>query len=237
MRNAWAAPVADAAPAARSAFLQKVGALTFTGLATAGAAALTTSLAILAIPALQGRWVSLAVLFGSWFGAQFVGRAGVRQPSRVAQLAGFYAGSGLQGVAMGYLLLMAAGASAQIFGNPFVIVAQAVGLTGLSALGMLIYLGSGPKELSLVRGGIALLSLPMLAVMLLTLVFPVGGFFGMLLSVGFVVISAGGLLHALNEVIHRFPTHAWVAASFEVTLGVLALFWNLVVLLSRAQRR
>lgn len=66
---------------------------------------------------------------------------------------------------------------------------------------------------------------------------PVGGVFGMLISAGFVVLSAGGLLYNLNQVMHTMSVRNTIPAAYHVTLGVLTLFWNVLVLLMQLQRR
>jgi uncharacterized YccA/Bax inhibitor family protein len=77
----------------------------------------------------------------------------------------------------------------------------------------------------------------MLALMVISFVFPIGGPFGILLSVVFVGLSAGGLLFNLNQVMHRMSTDMVVPAAYHVTLGMLVLFWNVLSLLMRLQRR
>ena len=49
---------------------------------------------------------------------------------------------------------------------------------GLTVVGMVAYLLTGPKNLSLIGGAMAALSLPMLALMVISFVFPIGGVFG-----------------------------------------------------------
>ena len=58
-----------------------------------------------------------------------------------------------------------------------------------------------------------------------------------LVLVVFVVVSAGGLLYNLNHVIHHMSTEMHVPAAYHITLGILVLFWNILVLLMRLQRR
>ena len=53
----------------------------------------------------------------------------------------------------------------------------------------------------------------------------------------FVALSAGGLLFNLNHVMHRMSTDMVVPAAYHVTLGMLVLFWNVLSLLMRLQRR
>jgi len=138
---------------------------------------------------------------------------------------------------MGYLLLTATIASAELYSNPLIFLGQAFSLVGLTVLGMVAYLMTGPKNLSMVGSALSTLALPMLALMVFSWFFPVGGIFGILISAGFVAISAGGLLYNLNAVMHSMRTSDTVPAAYHVTMGILVLFWNVLVLLMRLQRR
>jgi FtsH-binding integral membrane protein len=235
--NPYQTSVADAPVPARVAFLRKVGGLTFGGLAISAVTALVSTLAVATIPVLQSGWVPLVVMLGAIFASQFVGGSLVNSEDKTTQLAGFVLGTGLQGVAMGYLLLVAGSLSVQIYGNPFVFVFQAMALVGLTVLGMVLYLLTGPRKLSFIGSLMATLSLPLLGLMVITWIFPVGGIFGILINVGFVALSAGGLLYNLNQVMHQMSTDRVVPAAYLVTLGVLTLFWNVLTLLMRLQRR
>jgi FtsH-binding integral membrane protein len=237
LANPYQVPVAEAAVDARVEFLRKVGGMTFLGLVFAGIASMVSMAAVISIPALQNQWVSLGVMLGAIFGARFVGDSLVNQPDRSTQLAGFAVGTGLQGIAMGYLMLAAVLLSIDLYSNPVVVLGQALGLVGLTVVGMVAYLLSGPKNLSMIGGAMAALSLPMLALMVISFVFPIGGPFGILLSLLFVGLSAGGLLFNLNQVMHQMSTDRVIPAAYHVTLGMLVLFWNVLSLLMRLQRR
>jgi FtsH-binding integral membrane protein len=235
--NPFSVPVSDAPIAARVTFLRQVGMLTLGGLLISGITALLSTAAVVLVPVLQNQWVSLAVMLGAIFASRGIGGSLVASDSRSTQIAGFVAGTGLQGVAMGYLLLTAMLLSYELYDNPMVFLLQAMGLVGLTVCGMVAYLLTGPKNLSLVGGILTTLSLPMLGLMILSFVFPVGGIFGILISAGFVVLSAGGLLYNLNQVVHQMSTRETIPAAYHVTLGVLTLFWNVLVLLMRLQDR
>ena len=124
---------------------------------------------------------------------------------------------------MGYLLLAAVMTSLDLFGNPFILIGQALGLTGLTAFGMMVYLLTGPK-LNYIAAIMPMLGLPMIVLMVISFVFPVTGTFGILLSGAFVAFSAIGLLYQLNVVIHKMPAEMATQASFEVMIGLLVLF-------------
>ena len=235
MANPYQVPVADSAVDARVAFLRKVGGMTFLGLVFAGITSMVSMAAVLNVTALQNQWVSLAVMLGAIFGSRFIGDSLVN--NRSTELLGFAVGTGLQGIAMGYLMLTAVMLSIELYSNPVVVLGQALGLVGLTVVGMVAYLLTGPKNLSMIGGAMAALSLPMLALMVISFVFPIGGPFGILLSLLFVGLSAGGLLFNLNQVMHRMSTDMVVPAAYHVTLGMLVLFWNVLTLLMRLQDR
>lgn len=233
-------PAATAPASARSSFLRQVGALTALGLLvslTVGAgSAVGLGFAVSAVPFL-GTWMGqMLVIFGSFAITQYLARGMVESEGPV-KWAGFFLGTAFQGVAMGWLLLVAAVVGLQSLGNPFGLILQAFGLVGLLTVGMFAWLMTGPKDLNLVQGGIAMLSLPMLALMIVSFVFPIGGPLGIALVFAFVVISAGGVLVQLNQVMHRYPTNRPVPAAYGVTIGLLVLYWNILSLLIRLQRR
>lgn len=234
--NVWT-PAAEASVDQRVVFLRKVGLLSGAGLLIAAVGAVVSMLAIVAVPALASGWVPLIVMLGGVMGAQFIGSSMVASQDRVTQYGGFVFGSGLMGVAMGYLLLTAAVLSADLYGNAFLFIGQAGGLVGLTVVGMVAYLLSGPRNLSMIGSALGVMALPMLGLMVVSWFFNPGGLFGILISVGFVAFSAGGLLYSLNQVMHRMSTEMVVPAAYQITLGVLVLFWNVLVLLMRLQRR
>ena len=235
--NPYQTPVANAPVDVRVAFLRKVGGLTFGGLVISAITAVMSTMAVVEIEALQGRWVSLGVMLGAIFASQWVGGSLVNANDKSTQIAGFVLGTGLQGVAMGYLLLTAVTLSSQLYANPFVFLIQAMSLVGLTVLGMVLYLMTGPKQLSMIGSVMATLSLPLLGLMVLSFIFPMGGIVGILINIVFVALSAGGLLYNLNQVMHQMSTDRVVPAAYHVTLGVLTLFWNVLTLLMRLQDR
>ncbi len=140
-------------------------------------------------------------------------------------------GMGFQGIAMGFLLLSAVLVSQMAGLGVFALIGQALALTALTAVGMTMYVWSGPKDFSMIGGLLSALSLPMLALMALSFVFPIGGTFGLILCVGFVAVSAAGLLYQINQVMHQMRSDMYVEGAYMVTLGILILFWNLLTLL------
>lgn len=235
--NPYAVSVVEASDDARSAFLRKVGLWTGFGLLLAGSTSVVSTAAVALIEPLQNRWVALAVLFGTMFGAQAIGRTMVHSPNGATRTTGFVLGMALEGVSMGYLVLSAVLASWSLYGNPLAILGQGLAVVGLTVLGMVAYLLTGPKNLSWLGGILSAAFLPMIAVMLFAVVFPMNGTMGILMGLLFVGLSAGGLLYNLNAVMHRMSTDMVVPAAYHVSMGILVLFWNVVQLLLRAQRR
>lgn len=237
MENVYAVPVAAAAESDRAEFLQQVGTRTLFGLMVAAVAGVGSTLTISAVPALQNSYVALGIMLGSLFASQAIGSSLVLSPVPSTRVGGFVLGTALQGVAMGYLLLAAVWASLELYADPFVMIAQALGLVGLTVLGLVAYLASGPKNLSMIAGAMSALSLPMFALMVGTFLFPINGTIGIIVSVLFVGVSAAGLLYHLNQVMHVMNTSMVWPAAYHIALGVLVLFWNVLSLLLRLSRR
>jgi FtsH-binding integral membrane protein len=229
-------PVADAPAESRIAFLRRVAGLTFVGLSVSALTSMVAASIIMAL-GLFSTVAQLVIIFGSYAIAHYGARSLVFSESTTTKYLGFFMGSVFQGIAMGYLVLTAVLMSSDLFGNPFVLIFQALSLVGLTTVGLTAYLLTGPKNLSFIGAGLAALTLPMLALMALTFVFPMNGVVGVLVSLLFVGVSVGGLLYQLNSVMHQLPTRMHVEASYVVMMGVLVLFWNILVLIMRLQSR
>lgn len=237
--NLFAPPAAKAPVTDRQAFLRKVGGLTFVGLVVSFAVSLATAFGLVAIaeavPLVFNRWVQMGVIFGSFAVVQMPARQMAHSEGATKYL-GFALGTTFQGIAMSYLMLAAVSLGAAMFANPFVFILQAMGITMLIAVGMLAWLLTGPKNLSMVQGALAMLSLPMLVLMVVSFVFPITGPIGTALTALFVLVSAGGVLYQLNQVMHTYPTSQPVPAAYGVTIGLLVLYWNVLSLLMRMNR-
>jgi FtsH-binding integral membrane protein len=181
------------------------------------------------------QWVSLAIILGSYGIAQWVAPKMVFGEQKVL---GFGIGAVFEGIAMGYLLLAAMTMGAAQ-GNPLGLVTLALMMTGLTGLGMTAYVWTSPREFSFIGAALSALSLPMLILMGVGLVFPAlfGGVFGILFSGLFVVISAAGLLYQVNQVFHKLDTRQHIEGAFLIMMGLLVLFWNILVLLMKLNRR
>lgn len=232
-------PVVYADESSRAAFLQRVALYTGGSLSIAAVSAVVSALLVLVVPPLQNQWVSLALIFGSFFVANNVARNMIASSEN--KMPGFILGSVAQGFAMGWLLLAAVMVSSQVYPDSpaggLALIAQAGGLTGITALSMVVWLWSGPKDLGMVGAALRVLWLPMLILMVISFVFPIGGVVGILLSGAFVLVSGMGLVYQLNQVIHVMSTRQHVEAGYTISIGLLVLFWNILVLLMRLQSR
>jgi hypothetical protein len=230
--NAHPRSLAGAMPEQRVDYLQKVLILTVFGLGVSAITGMMSAFVVGAVPLLQGRLAMFVIVLGSFFAAQ---SGCSRLVFGGQRLLGFVLAAVFQGIAMGYLLLAAISVGVSM-GSPFVLVFEAMALVGLAAAGMTAYLWSGPKEFSMLRAGLAAVSLPMLVLMVVSFVFPIGGVMGVLLSAVFVVVSAGGLLYQINAVLHRLRSSQTVEGAYLITMGVLVLYWNVLTLLMRLRR-
>lgn len=230
-------PVAHAPADVRLAYLRRVLGLTFVGLMLAGGAGIATAIGLAATGgALLSGFFPMVIILGSWGVANYVARPMVFGANKMA---GFVLGSVAQGIAMGFILLAAVLVSAGALGNPFTLIGLALGLTGFSGLGMAAYVWTARKDFSMIGAGLSALSIPMLILMGVSFAFPglLGGTAGVVVSGLFVVVSAGGLLYQLNQVVHDYDTDMHVEGAYTVTLGLLVLFWNVLSLLMRLTRR
>ena len=229
-------PVAHASESVRAAYLRKVSGYTVVGLGIATLSSFASMAALIAVPGLLSGWAPMILIMGTWAIINYVARPMVFGESKWL---GFVLGTSLQGVAMGFLLLVAAAVSAQSLGNPLILAGLAAGLTGFTGLGLGAYVWTRPGSYSMLGGFLSATFIPMLVIMAAGLFFPslLGGTIGLLVSAFFVVISAAGLLYQLNLVIHRFSSDMHIEGAFTVTMGVLVLFWNILSLLMRLNRR
>lgn len=217
--------VARAPVEERVAYLRRVAGITLLGLGVSAVSALLSSVTIAPL-ALSSQIGTLVLFFGSF------GVANYLCPRMVfgdQKWLGFFLGTVAEGAAIG-MLLLAAVALAGISGG-ILLVGQAIGLTGLAALGIAAYVWTGPEDLSWLKAGLSALTLPMLLLMGISFAFPIGGIWGVGLSALFVLVSVGGLLYQGNQVVFRLNSRQHIEGAYLITLGVLVLFWNLLTLL------
>ena len=226
-RSIAAAPAAD-----RSAFLRQGALRTLGGLFLTAVVAAFSTLFIAPDVFRAGTWAVLVVVYGSFYGAQFLGRKLVYGEHKTA---GFVVGTTLQGIALGFLLLLAKGTAAPNEGVS--LIGYTLLMVMLSVAAMLLYVTAEKREFSMVRAGLTMLSIPMLILMGLQLVLPLNGAAGVLVSGLFLAVSVGALLYRLNHVVHEFNTDMATEASFELTLSIVVFFWNLLAFFLRLRRR
>ena len=234
----YAAPVAEASVDARVSYLRKVGLWTFAGLSVATITSIASAAFFLFVaPFLLGGLASTAVILGCWFAAHMGCRSLVFSGSTATKVTGFFGGMVFQGIALGQLVLFAVLMSVDLYANPLALVFQALALVGATAFGMMGWLMTGPKNLSRVGAILGTLSIPMLIAMAISFAFPINGALGILISVGFVAFSGLALLYQLEQVIHQMSTEQHIEGAFTISMGLLILFWNVLVLLMKLQRR
>lgn len=223
--------VAHAPPEIRGAFLQKVAFWTFAGLLLTAVVAIASTLFVVPLVAKLGTIGILVAVYGSFFLSQSVARNMVYGESKMA---GFVLGNASQGVAFGFLLAIVAFSGP--FGDGLRLVASCLFITLASAGGMLAYVTTFRSNFSMLGSALSMIALPMLALVVLQLVFPIGGSFGLLLSGLFVLVSAGSLLYKLNSIVHDFDSERTVEGGYELSLSIVVLLWNLISLMNRARR-
>lgn len=233
-------PLAQVEAADRVTYLKRVLLLTAGGLTVSGATGVITAgiiyvLGSVAPQVVFNQFVQLAVILGSFGVAQYLAPRLVFGDGSSKWL-GFGLAVVFQGVAMGYLLLMAI---LMTLGAVPWLLPLAIGLTATTGVGMAAYVWTSPREFSFLGAALSALGLPMLILMGVSFAFPAlfGGTLGLVLSAVFVVISAAGLLYQVNQVVHQLRTDMHVEGAYMITMGLLVLFWNILVLLMRLTRR
>jgi FtsH-binding integral membrane protein len=226
-------PPIEASAVDRATFLRRVAAWTVGGLVLTGFVSVASALFI-APAILKLHWlVVLAVVYGSFFLAQTVARGMVYGEAKVP---GFLLGTAAQGISLGFLLFVAAFG----MGDPadgLSIIGYSLAMVVLAALAMMTYVSVEKREFSMLRAGLAMLGIPMLILMGLQFVLPMGGAIGVVIAGVFLAVSVGSLLWKLNFVAHTMETNMPIEGGYELTLGIVVLFWNLLSFLMRLRRR
>lgn len=234
--HALSVPLTHATDEVRGAYLRRVGLYTLVGLFIAFLSGGTSAGAILFVPALQNKWVAIGLIMASWFVSNNLARGMVFSESAASRWTGFVLGSAAQGFAMGWILLAAVFVGAAT-GSPLGLIGLAGMIVAMTAFGFVVYLWTAPAELSFVRGAITMMALPMFALMVVSFFWPITGTLGIIVSAVFCAMSAAGLLYQTNEVLHRFRSDMALEGAYTITLGLLVLFWNVLSLLMRLNRR
>jgi FtsH-binding integral membrane protein len=225
-------PAIAASVAERAAFLRRAAAWTVAGLVITAITSVISMLVVVPAVARGGTIALLVVVYGSFLVSQTVARRMVYGESKVA---GFLLGMAAQGIALGFLL-MATLLLGEV-GEGLKAIAYALALTLLASLAMLIYASIRKREFSMLGAGLSMVFIPMLCLMGLQLVFPFNGPFGLVISLIFVAVSVGAMLWKLNRVLYLMPTTMAIEGGFEISLGIVVLFWNILSLLNRVRRR
>ncbi|HMV67198.1 MAG TPA: Bax inhibitor-1 family protein [Myxococcota bacterium] len=233
MTNVLSVPQAERGP-----FLRLAGLWTFSGLLVAYTTGAISTTAVMLYPILLNRVLWIALFFVSFFVSHYLARAMVVTGPK---LLGFVLGCAAEGVALGYLLLFAVHDGAARFGaggfGPYTLIGEAAGLTLLSSLGMVLWLWTQPRDLSIFRGLLFTASPGFLVLMVVNVSAPIGGLFGLAVGGGFVAVSAAGLLYNFNRALRELSCDQPLEAGYEIAMGILVLFWNILALLMRMAQR
>jgi FtsH-binding integral membrane protein len=237
--HAGFAPAVSGPSEARLSFLRKVGGYTFVGLTVAAIIAVASTFTVAPAVFAMGRWGAMIAILGSFAISHYVARrmvyGGAKIPGFILALVG-------EGVSFGFLLLstvsyVPVGSTPEQAALAGIgIIAKAMAITAASGLGMLIYVWFNKSELSMVKAGLSVLGLPMLVLMVLQFVFPIGGVLGLIICGVFVVASGAALLYRLNSVVHEFDEDQHIEAAYEISMALLVLLWNVISLLNRLRR-
>lgn len=233
MERDFAYPPAFVAPVEeRSAFLRRVALWTFGGLLITTLATLFSMVAIVPAVLKGGTWAILAVVYGSFLGSQTLARGMVYGNAKVP---GYLLGCSLQGVALGFLLRITLAMSGVAEGLRTI--GYALALTMLASLTMLAYVSIQKRQFSMLSAGLSMAFIPMLILMGLQIVFPIGGTFGLIIAAVFLLVSVATMLWKLNYVLHELPTTRAAEGGYELSLSIVILFWNLLSLMNRLRGR
>ncbi len=226
------APAYEAGAEERSAFLRAVAVRTLGGLAFTAVVSVLSMVFIVPTVFGWGTWGVLGVVYGSFLLSQTVARKLVYGEAKAG---GFLLGTAMQGVALGFLLAITLALGKVSDGVS--VIGYALLMTVLASLAMLVYVSMEKREFSMLRAGLGMLFVPMLILMGLQIVFPIGGTMGLVIAVVFLAVSVGAMLWKLNFVVHNMPVNMPTEGAYELTLGIVVMFWNLLSLLNRGRRR
>jgi len=227
------APAVSGPSEARIAFLKKVGLLTFGGLSLTAVIAVVSMFTIAPI-VMRIPFAAFGVILGTFFFAHYACRSMVYGSAKVP---GFLLAIVAEGISFGFLLLTTIfyAGSEHVAEGAF-IVAKGMGITASAGFGMLVYTWFNKSDLSMVKAGLSIIGIPMLVLMVLQFVFPIGGVFGLIICGVFVVASGASLLYALHVVVHEMDDDMHIEAAYEITMKLLVLLWNVIQLLNRLRR-
>jgi FtsH-binding integral membrane protein len=217
--------------ASRLAFMRKVGVWTFAGFVLTFIAGVASMFFVVPFVLQNVPFGSIIGVLGPFLFAHFFCRKLVYGEQKAL---GFILACLAEGVAFGFLFFFTIlKAGPEHIGEGLFIVAQGLLITTAAAFGMLLYTWFNKSDLSLVKAGLSIFFVPMLVMMGLQFVLPMGGLFGTIVLGLFVVVSAGALLYAIHSVVHELEEDQHIEGAYEVTMKLLVLLWNVIQLLNR----
>jgi len=233
--SAYSIPLESAPAEVRATYLRRVLGLVLVGLTITAFTGILSMFTIAMVPQILSGYAPTIIILGCWAVTNYVAP---KMVFGTAKWGGFLLGTMMQGVSLGFLLLVAIFLSKQQYGNPLYLVFTALGLTVLSGLGLALYATIQRRDFSMLGAGLAVVSIPMLILMAVSFGFPglLGGTAGIVVSVIFVLISAAGLLYQIDRVLHHYNADMHMEGAYTITIGVVVLFWNILSLLMRRRR-
>lgn len=237
-RDAYAESIDRLQAPARVDYLKRVYTWTFGGLTLAGVSGAAMAGVIAMNPKMWlAGYVPTIVILVCFGIAHYLCASMVAKPS--TEKLGFAIANIAEGIALGFLLFIAAVMSKAITGNPFTFIAQALGLTILTVFGVTAYVWTNPSEFRWAQAIVSALFLPMLLIMAISFIAPglLGGAIGIGISVLFVGVSVLGILLSTRDVLHNLGEDQVIPGAYMLTMGILILFWNLLQLILKLQSR
>jgi len=135
-----------------------------------------------------------------------------------------YLGLGLYTVAESIILLPLLLKAQAIVGDNSLI-AQAGGVTLLLFLGLTVIAFTTKKDFSFLGGMLKIVGMIALGLIVVAILFPSVITLGLWFSVAMVIFAAGTILYNTSNIIHRYHTNQYVAASLGLFASVALLFW------------
>lgn len=146
----------------------------------------------------------------------------------VSSLQTQYAGLVLYVIAEAFIFVPLLWYSANLAGNANIIPMAGV-FTGLIFTGLTGTVFFTRHDFSWMRPALAIAGMAALGIIVTSILF--GFSLGTLFCAAMVVVASGYILYYTSEVLHRYPTHAHVAASLALFAAVALLFWYILRIL------
>jgi FtsH-binding integral membrane protein len=123
---------------------------------------------------------------------------------------------------------------AVVFSDPSVLPTAAILTLGLFA-GLTAIAFISKKDFSFLGGILTIVGFIALGLIVCSVLF--GFTLGLFFSVAMVIFAAGAILYGTSNVIHRYSTNQYVAASLELFASVALLFWYILQIVMSMSRR